>query len=140
MLVRSPLMEAEQDSSIRIDDLTKVGMARSCLGLAEERLVPFEATRHIAYADDRPGAFHDISPVGLTPRLSCCARAQPRIRRRPPARRQLQPVVSRLGEAISRLTSSSSCQLEALRGESPSWTIHAKCENPRLNAKNAQYC
>jgi hypothetical protein len=37
-----------------------------CLGLAEKRLVPFEATRHIAYADDRPGAFHDISRVGLT--------------------------------------------------------------------------
>ena len=61
MLVRAPLVEAEQDSSIRIEDLTKVGMARLCLGLAEERLVPFEATRHIAYADDRPGAFHDIS-------------------------------------------------------------------------------
>src|SRR2546426_8385675 len=29
----------------------------------------------------------------LTPRLSCGARAQPCIRRRPPARRQLQPVV-----------------------------------------------
>jgi hypothetical protein len=36
MLVRAPLVEAEQDSSIRIEDLTKVGMARSCLGLAEE--------------------------------------------------------------------------------------------------------
>src|SRR5437667_12659373 len=60
MLVRAPLVEAEQDSSIRIEDLTKIGMARSCLGLAEERLVPFEATRHIAYADDRPGAFHDL--------------------------------------------------------------------------------
>ena len=66
MLVRAPLVEAEQDSSIRIEDLTKVGMAWSCLGLAEERLVPFEASRHIAYADDRPRAFHDISPVGLT--------------------------------------------------------------------------
>jgi hypothetical protein len=65
MLVRAPLVEAEQDSSIRIEDLTKVGMARLCLGLAEERLVPLEATRHIAYADDRPGAFHDISRVGL---------------------------------------------------------------------------
>ena len=63
MLVRAPLVEAEQDSSIRIEDLTKVGMARLCLGLAEERLVPFEATRHIAYADDRPDAFHDISRV-----------------------------------------------------------------------------
>ena len=70
MLVRAPLVEAEQDSSIRIEDLTKVGMAGLCLGLAEELLVPFEATRHIAYADDRPGAFHDISPVGLTPKLS----------------------------------------------------------------------
>src|SRR5213594_645671 len=36
MLVRAPLVEAEQDSSIRIEDLTKVGMAGSCLGLAEE--------------------------------------------------------------------------------------------------------
>src|SRR2546426_3559280 len=70
MLVRAPLVEAEQDSSIRIEDLTKVGMGRLCLGLAEERLVPFEATRHIAYADDRPGAFHDISRVGLTPTLN----------------------------------------------------------------------
>ena len=61
MLVRAPLVEAEQDRSIRIEDLTKVGMAGSCLGLAEERPVPFEASRHIAYADDRPGAFHDIS-------------------------------------------------------------------------------
>jgi hypothetical protein len=62
MLFRAPLVEAEQDSSIRIEDLTKVGMGRLCLGLAEERLVPFEATRHIAYTDDCPGAFHDISP------------------------------------------------------------------------------
>jgi hypothetical protein len=36
MLVRAPLVEAEQDSSIRIKDLTKVGMLGSCLGLAEE--------------------------------------------------------------------------------------------------------
>jgi len=36
MLVRAPLVEAEQDSSIRIEDLTKVGLAGSCLGLAEE--------------------------------------------------------------------------------------------------------
>ena len=36
MLVRAPLVEAEQDRSIRIEDLTKVGMGRSCLGLAEK--------------------------------------------------------------------------------------------------------
>jgi hypothetical protein len=35
-------VEAEQDSSIRIEDLTKVGMAGSCLGLAEKRLVPLK--------------------------------------------------------------------------------------------------
>ena len=39
----APLVEAEQYSSIRIQDLTKVLMARRRLRLAEERLVPFEA-------------------------------------------------------------------------------------------------
>jgi hypothetical protein len=72
MLVRAPLVEAEQDGSIRIQDLTKVVMARRRLGLAKERLVPFEAARNVAYADDRPCAFHRISAVGLT-----------RIRRKP---------------------------------------------------------
>ena len=66
MLVRAPLMEAEQNSSIRIEDLTKVGMARLCLGQAEERLVPFEASWHIAYANDRPRAFHSDIFIGLT--------------------------------------------------------------------------
>jgi hypothetical protein len=67
MLVRAPLVEAEQDGSIRIQDLTKVVMARRRLGLAKERLVPFEATWDVAYANDRPCAFHRISAVGLTP-------------------------------------------------------------------------
>jgi len=58
MFVRAPLVEAEQDRPIRIDDLTQVGTGGSSLGLAEERLVPFEGTRHLAYADDRPSAFH----------------------------------------------------------------------------------
>ena len=49
-----------------IQDLTKVVMARRRLGLAEKRLVPFEAARNVAYADDRPCAFHRISAVGLT--------------------------------------------------------------------------
>jgi hypothetical protein len=66
MLVRAPLVEAEQDGSIRIQDLTKVVMARRRLGLAEERLVPFEATGNVADADDRPRAFHRSSAVGLT--------------------------------------------------------------------------
>src|SRR5207244_6558117 len=76
VLVRAPLVEAEQDGSVRIEDLTKIGMARSCLGLAEERLVPLEATGHIAYADDRPGAFHDLfsrRPNAPEPRLRIVA-------------------------------------------------------------------
>src|SRR5207245_3754730 len=66
MLVRAPLVEAEQDRSIRIQDLTKVVMARRRLGLAKERLVPFQAIRDVAYTNDRPYAFHRISAVGLT--------------------------------------------------------------------------
>ena len=70
MLVRAPLVEAEQDASIRIQDLTKVVMARRRLGLAKERLVPFEAARNVAYADDRPCAFHRIFPVGVMVELT----------------------------------------------------------------------
>jgi len=66
MLVRAPLVKAEQDGSIRIQDLCKVVVARRRLGLAEERLVPFEATGNVADADDRPRAFHRRSAVGLT--------------------------------------------------------------------------
>ena len=64
--MRAPLVEAKQHGSIRIQDLTKVVMAWRRLGLAEERLVPFEAAGNVAYADDRPRAFHRISAVGLT--------------------------------------------------------------------------
>ena len=42
MLMRTPLVQTKQDSSIRIQDLTKVVVARWRLGLAEERLVPLE--------------------------------------------------------------------------------------------------
>ena len=65
MLVCAPLMETEQDRSIRIHNLAKVVMARGGLGLAEERLVPFEATTNVPYAEDRPGAFHRILIVRL---------------------------------------------------------------------------
>jgi hypothetical protein len=71
--VGAPLVEAEQDSSIRIQDLTKIVMARGRLGLAEERLVPFEATGNVADADDRPRAFHRSSAVGLTRSRSATA-------------------------------------------------------------------
>ena len=56
--MRAPLVEAEQHGSIRIQDLTKIVMARRRLRLAEERLVPFETTGNVAYADDCPRALH----------------------------------------------------------------------------------
>ncbi len=60
MLVRTPLMEAKQDGSVGIQDLTKVIVAWRRLRLAEERLVPLEAARDVAYANDGPCAFHRI--------------------------------------------------------------------------------
>ena len=59
--MRAPVVEAKQDGSIRIQDLAKVVMARRRPGLAEERLIPFEAAGNVAYADDCPYAFHCIS-------------------------------------------------------------------------------
>ena len=58
--MRAPLVEAEQDGSVGIQDLTKVVMGRRRLGLAKERLVPFAAARNVPYADDRPCPFHGV--------------------------------------------------------------------------------
>jgi hypothetical protein len=62
-----PTGKAQQHSSIRIQDLTKVVMARRRLGLTEKRLVPFEAARNVAYTDDRPCAFRRLP----TPSMIC---------------------------------------------------------------------
>src|SRR6516225_1451760 len=79
MLVRAPLVKAEQDRSIRIQDLTPVVMARRSLRLAQKRLIPFEAAGNVAYTDDCPCAFHrpiSLSPnAGLRPRRSRARRA-----------------------------------------------------------------
>ena len=61
MLVRGPLVKAEQDSSIRIKDLTPVLMARIRFGLAEQRLVPLKTFWNVTYADDSPRPFHELS-------------------------------------------------------------------------------
>src|SRR5262245_21288951 len=58
MPMLTPLVETEQDGSIRIQDLTKVLMSRRCRRLAKERLVPLEAAWHVADADDCPSPFH----------------------------------------------------------------------------------
>jgi hypothetical protein len=41
----APLVEAEQDSPIRIEDVPKVVMSRKSSRLTEQRLVPFKAAR-----------------------------------------------------------------------------------------------
>jgi hypothetical protein len=64
--VHAPLVEAEQDGSIRIQDLAPTVMGRTPLGLAKERLVPFEATSNVTNADNRPSAFHGGFVLGLT--------------------------------------------------------------------------
>ena len=50
MVVHAPLVKAKQDGSIRIEDLAPAVMDRTPLGLAKERLVPFEATRNVTDA------------------------------------------------------------------------------------------
>ena len=56
--MRTPLVKAEQDRSIRVEDLAEVVMVGSRLRQSKERLVPLEAPAHIANANDRPRAPH----------------------------------------------------------------------------------
>src|SRR4029434_9358229 len=58
MVVGTPLVKAEQDRAVRVEDLPEVIMGGPRLRLAKERLVPFEAASHIAYRNDRPRALH----------------------------------------------------------------------------------
>jgi hypothetical protein len=63
--MHAPLVDAEQDGSIRIQDLAKVLMARRRRRLSKQRVVPLETFWHIPHPDDGPCAFHRISAVGL---------------------------------------------------------------------------
>ena len=80
----TPLVEAEQDRSIRVEDLPEVVMGGRGLGLAKQRLVPPEAARHIAHPDDCPRSLHGAvcsltscgscglaRPCGLCTRVGC---------------------------------------------------------------------
>lgn len=59
--MRAPPVEAEQDRSISVRKLTRVVVSWKRLGLVEQGLVPFEARRDIAYANDRPCTFHRMN-------------------------------------------------------------------------------
>jgi hypothetical protein len=58
MIMRTPLVKAEQDRSIRVEDLTEKLMGGSRLRYAKQRLVPLEAAGDIANTNDRPRAPH----------------------------------------------------------------------------------
>lgn len=65
----APLVKAEQNRAIRVENLPEVFMGGRRLRLAKERLVPFEAARQIAYANDGPRALQLRSSYSLTLRL-----------------------------------------------------------------------
>src|SRR5215472_17170962 len=74
MLVGAPSVETEQDSPIRIEDLSKVVMGRRGSRLTKERLVPFEAARDVVHPYDRPYALHRSPSTVMTVSLAAMAR------------------------------------------------------------------
>ncbi len=56
----TPGVKAEQDSSIRIEDLTEVVVSGRCFPQAKERLVPLKTAANVAYPNNCPNAFHRI--------------------------------------------------------------------------------
>src|SRR5262245_19445634 len=51
MLMGSPLVEAQQDGSIRVDDLAKIIVRGARFRLTEQRLIPLEAASHVSDPD-----------------------------------------------------------------------------------------
>jgi hypothetical protein len=76
----TPLVKAEQDCSIRVEDLTEGVMGGRHLRQAQERLVPSKAAGNVTYADDRPCPLHCIFTFGANEtKLSDLARGTHRL-------------------------------------------------------------
>src|SRR5262245_28554555 len=58
MLVRAPRVEAEQDRSIRIEDLAKAPMGGVRDRRTKQSLVAVEAAANVVHPDDRPRTLH----------------------------------------------------------------------------------
>src|ERR1044072_1843805 len=58
MLMSTPTVQAEQDRSICVEDLTEVVMSRRRLRQAKKRLVPPATGWHVVNTDNRPQTFH----------------------------------------------------------------------------------
>jgi hypothetical protein len=65
MVMGAPLVEAQQDSSVRVADLPPIVMSRSGFRSAKERLVPLETAWDVFDANDCPCALHVDSPVAV---------------------------------------------------------------------------
>ena len=61
MVVVAPAVNAEQNSSVGIENLAEVIVRGASRRLAEERLVPLKTRGHVCYSDDRPGALHGFT-------------------------------------------------------------------------------
>src|SRR6185295_15263317 len=73
MIVRAPFMQAEQNRSIRVDDLPEVVVGGSRGRQAKQRLVPLKTASHLANTNNGPDSLHitplknDCLPLGAKP-------------------------------------------------------------------------
>ena len=93
MLVLAPLMKAEEDGAIGIDDLTEKIVAGRGLIQAQKRLVPPQARGHVADAKDGPKTCHGVP---IQPEISRPAAPSRLGSRRP------RPNLERLGIPVER--------------------------------------
>src|SRR5471030_1397598 len=74
MVVCSPLMQAKQDGSIGIYNLSEEFVCWRCQSLAKQRLIPTEAHRDIADTDDSPRTFHFFLTCQANPAQHECVK------------------------------------------------------------------
>src|SRR5471030_2352779 len=74
MVVCSPLMQAKQDGSIGIYNLSEEFVCWRCQSLAKQRLIPTEAHRDIADTDDSPRTFHFFLTCQASPAQHECVK------------------------------------------------------------------
>ena len=71
VIMGTPLVEAQQDGSILVADLSPVFMSRSSSRPAKERLVPMATARYVCHSDNCPCALHGVLTYGRDIRIQC---------------------------------------------------------------------
>ena len=69
MLVRTPLVQAQQDRSVIVDELPEVMVRGQPRRLTKERLIPLEAVSDISNPNDGPRTLHQIERPSTNCRL-----------------------------------------------------------------------